>query len=275
MKVERQQDGVSEYWLERYRLNELPPAEAVRLRDRLRDDADLRRRLESLERSEQELRDAGLLDRLAARVRQRVDAQRAAPEPKATQPRLRWLAPAGVAVAVIVAAVTIPRLATVKPQDAADAGGTAGTAGEDTIKGLRPALAIYRQTSRGSETLADGDLARAGDVIRVGYRAAGHGYGVILSIDGRGVVTLHLPPDGARAAALESGASVLLDRAYELDDAPRWERFYFIAAAKPFDVTPIVDAARRAATRDGVPVATLPLPRDFEQSTFSLQKESR
>ena len=40
---------------------------------------------------------------------------------------------------------------------------------------------------------------------------------------------------------------MLLDQAYELDDAPRWERFYFVTGDTPFAVAPIVDAARRAA----------------------------
>jgi hypothetical protein len=129
----------------------------------------------------------------------------------------------------------------------------------------RPALALYRRTAAGSESLADGSVARAGDLVRVGYRSAGHAYGVIFSIDGRGHVTMHLPPAGGRAAPLGRETTVLLDTAYELDDAPLWERFYFVASDAPFGVAPVVDAVRRAAA----------LPKGLEQSTISLQKEDR
>jgi hypothetical protein len=110
----------------------------------------------------------------------------------------------------------------------------------------------------------------------VGYHAAGHAYGVIVSIDGRRLVTLHLPRDGERAVPLGREATVLLDHAYELDDAPRWERFYFVTGNEPFLVSAVVIAAERAAlvSRDDTP-ATLSLPAGLTQSVFSLQKESQ
>jgi hypothetical protein len=97
-----------------------------------------------------------------------------------------------------------------------------------------------------------------------------------VSIDGAGNVTMHLPPAGDRAAALKHETTVLLDQAYELDDAPRWERFYFVAGESPFDVAPVMQAARDAAAKiSGLPPAGLALPRGLEQSGFTLQKESR
>jgi hypothetical protein len=150
---------------------------------------------------------------------------------------------------------------------------TAGapTAAEgDRLKGLQPSLAVFRRTAAGSETLAEGARTRAGDVVRIGYRSAGRGYGVIVSVDGRGAVAQHLPARGTQAVALQTGM-VLLDEAYELDDAPRFERFYLVVAEAPFDVERVLQAARRAA---GV---TEPRPLElagaFEQATFSLEKE--
>ena len=117
----------------------------------------------------------------------------------------------------------------------------------DRIKGLRPSLAVYRRTANGSETLADRTVARPGDVLRVGYHAAGRPYGVIFSMDGRGTVTMHLPAAGDHAVPLAREATTLLDQAYELDDAPLWERFYFVTGDSAFAAAPVVDAARRAA----------------------------
>jgi hypothetical protein len=144
------------------------------------------------------------------------------------------------------------------------------------LKGLGPALTLFRKTTRGSETLADGDAARAGDLIRIGYRSLGRRYGVIVSLDGRGGLTRHLPERGATAAPLEAREVVLLGHAYQLDDAPAWERFFFVTADAPFAVATVEDAARRAAgghTPAGQAPAGLALPKPLEQSTFLLTKE--
>ena len=119
------------------------------------------------------------------------------------------------------------------------------------------------------------ELARAGEQIRVGYRGAGGSYGMILSVDGRGTVTLHLPRAAGRAVALRGGATVLLDSAYELDDAPLWERFYLVTAAEAFETTPVVEAARRSARDGGAVAPRLDLPAGLEQSAFVLEKGAR
>jgi hypothetical protein len=153
----------------------------------------------------------------------------------------------------------------------ADLGGDSG----DRIKGLRPTLTLYRRTANGGETLADGAIVRPGDVVRVAYHAARRVYGVILSIDGRGSVTVHLPSRGDRAVRLKSDPTVLLDTAYELDDAPRWERFYFVTGDAAFAVRPIIDAAHAAAAATTDTPPRLVLPGGLDQATFSLQKEPR
>lgn len=238
--------------LERYRLNELPPAEYNRLSDRLRRDEALRRRLESLDQSDMDIRRNYQPEFFIQRIQERLAARPA----RGLFPE--WALPA-VLVAATLILVVLPRM-----------GPSEGEG--DRIKGLLPGLAVYRKTDTGSETLADGAIAHSGDVIRLGYRAAGKPYGVILSIDGRGAVTLHLPPNGEQAASLHGEPTVLLDQAYELDDAPRWERFYFVTGETSFAVQPVMDAARRAASNPRLQPA-LELPRGLEQSIFLLQKE--
>jgi len=238
--------------LERYRLNDLPPAEYNRLSDRLRSDAALRLRLESLDQSDMEIRRAYQPEVFLQRIQ----------EPLAAPARRlfpAWALPALLVTATLILVVVLPRM-----------GPTEG--GGDRIKGQLPGLTVYRKTNTGSETLADGAIAHRGDVIRLGYRAAGRPYGVILSIDGRGAVTLHLPPNGEQAASLQNEPTVLLDQAYELDDAPRWEQFYFVTGETAFAVQPVIDAARRSASNPR-PQPGLELPRGLEQSIFLLQKE--
>jgi hypothetical protein len=239
--------------LERYRLNELPPAEHNRLSDRLRRDEALRLRLESLDQSDREIRRDYRPEVFIQRMQERLSARPVRGRFPA------WALPAVLVAATLVLVVFLPRM------------GPSETDG-DRVKGLLPGLAVFRKTDSGSETLADGAIAHSGDVIRLGYRAAGKPYGVILSIDGRGAVTRHLPPNGDQAASLHGEPTVLLDQAYELDDAPRWERFYFVTGETAFAVQPVMDAARRAASNPR-PQPALELPRGLEQSIFLLHKE--
>jgi hypothetical protein len=251
---------VPDITLERYRLNELPDSMKAHIDALLETDAALRQRLDALRQSDDQIHAAGRLASAAAGVQRTLAAD--APD---SQGRLwasvpPWVVPAAVATAVVLLLV-IPRMTTLSVDDG------------ERIKGLQPSLALFRRVGNGSETLADGAVAHPGDLIRVGYRAAGRAYGVILSIDGRKNVTVHLPRHGEAAAALERDPTVLLDHSYELDDAPRWERFYFITSDQPFAVAPIVTSAHQAAGRE-TPVA-LPLSAAFEQSIFSLLKEGK
>ena len=254
---------VPDVLLEQYRLGELPRDEAARLERLLHSDETLRQRLRALEESDEAIAGRYPSEWLAKRVRERLTAETRTPPAVFSRPA-RWALASALAGIAVVIALAVPRSV-----NESDAGG-------DRIKGLQPTLTVYRRTARGSETLADGAAARAGDLLRVGYVSAGRGYGVILSIDGRGIVTLHLPPDGTHAATLTHGGTILLDAAYELDDAPAWERFYFVTGDRPFEVAPVMDAARRAAVGDlRAPPPSLPIPGDLQQTTFSIQKEVR
>jgi hypothetical protein len=256
--------------LEQYRLNELPREQADHVDHLLRASEALRQRLEALDRSDADVARQYPPAWMAERVRERQARGARGQQRRGGQAR-RWGLPAAIGVAAVALVVVLPRLGT------APAGpGPVTTTDSDRIKGLRPSLSVYRRTDRGTETLADGAVARTGDLLRLGYTAAGHSYGVIVSIDGRGAVTRHLPPSGDRAAPLGRASTVLLDLAYELDDAPGWERFFFVTGEAPFDVAPIVEAAGRAAGHDlRAPPANLAIPRELSQSTFSLQKEVR
>jgi hypothetical protein len=271
MKSDNTRVALPDLLLERYRLNEVSPAERAEIERRLRDDETVRQRLHEIEHSDEAIRATDFAASLITRLQGRPAFDAAPGRPRAGATRgaatrvLRWALPLAVGVTAMVVVVIGSRTGSLRPD-----------ATEDRIKGLRPSLTMFRQTPRGSEALADGVTARPGDVVRLAYQAAGQSYGVIVSIDGRGGVTMHLPPTGGEAARLRAGDKVLLDQAYELDDAPRWEGFYLVTAQRPFAVQPVIDAAKReAALHRASPPATLELPRGLEQSVFVLQKEHR
>ncbi len=255
---------VSDLRLEQFRLGELSADEAARISRLVTTDAGVRARLDSLAQSDAEIRERYSDDWLARAIAERAGRKPAVVRPRTAGLAPRWVALGGACAVVIAAAIWLP--GRISPTD---------TAESVRIKGDVASLLVYRRTSSGSESIADGDALRRGDLIRVAYRAASPRFGVIVSIDGRKVVTRHLPTDGTRAPALLAGSVTLLDQAYELDDAPKWERFFLVTSETAFDVQVVLDAARRAAARsiDEAP-SSLPLPAQFEQSSFLLRKVS-
>lgn len=244
--------------LERFRLGELPleSIDAIHAQ-RLKDEA-LDRRLSDLEQSDAEIRGAYSQVDLATDVRARLAEQ-------GRRPQSRVYAKWAIAMAVVLAAVVVVPIALMR-------GVADRTTDDERVKGSPVMLMIYRSTVTGSEALNDNDSARPGDMIRVGYRAATPAYGLILSIDGRGVITQHLPATGARALPLNTGEAVLLDSSFELDDAPSAERFLLVSSPNAFDIAPIVSALKRAAL-DGSPAPKLAASMNFV--TFSLRKDPR
>ena len=120
------------------------------------------------------------------------------------------------------------------------------TADKDKGGGDGPQLTIFRKVPQGEERLSDGALARSGDLLQIIYRSGGLRYGAILSVDGRGAVTQHLPVAGGKAVSL--AAQDTLDYASELDDAPRRERFFFVAADIRFDLQEIIGQLNEGST---------------------------
>ena len=102
-------------------------------------------------------------------------------------------------------------------------------------------------------------------------------YGVLLSIDGAGRVTQHLPEPGASAAStLHAPSEIRLPSAYELDDAPGFERFLLITSTQPFPVAAALDAARSLAGQgQSARTAPLPLPPAFHQTSVLLGRPAK
>jgi hypothetical protein len=250
----------------------MSPSEIEELRLRLTLDEGLRARLQALDDSDREIRRRYPPGYLSERIQQRLGVNAAHPSPTVRRRNFSWRLPvSAAAAAVLVIAIGWqifgpPDLGPGRrPSDTAESG--------DRIKG--DSLVLFRKTAEGSEGLSDGAAARAGDQIRIGYRAAGRSYGMILSIDGRGVVTRHFPRQGRQAALLTARGLVLLDHAYELDDAPRWERFYLVSSRQVFDVAPVLEAARTVAASAGTkPPPTLALSAPLNQSSLVLIKEA-
>ena len=226
MNQQEEQRPISDYQLERYLLREGTEAELAALDRQLAADPALAERLAALERSNEEV-----LRRYPPEwMRDQIELKRKRAQGRRAQRtwsgyRL-WAVPA---VALILAVVAVP---TLFDQDPPEAPALRVKGGERT-----PRLMVFRKLASGAERLQDGALAQRGDWVQLAYRSGGLQYGAILSVDGRGAATWHLPATGTQAVPL--AAQDTLDVAYELDDAPLWERFYLVAADRPFGLAPI------------------------------------
>jgi hypothetical protein len=255
-------ETVPDWQLERYRLHELPSDEQQAVAGAAERSEAIRARLAALDRSDREILALHPPRPMAEVVRARAGRVASRPTPS-FRPLLVVAASAAallVALTQLVPSARGPATTPVPPD-------------ETRIKGLRSGLMLYRQVERNAEPLADGALVHARDVVQVLYVAAGSRYGVVVSIDGRGGVTVHLPAGGTRAAELTADRPTLLASAYELDDAPTFERFFFVTSAAPFDVALVTEAARRLGSRAAEGPVRFDLPPDFRQSTFLLRKD--
>ena len=248
-----------EWLVERLHQGDLPPTDSAAVRARLEAEGGLSR-LEALAGDDARFAEAHPPGPAVAKIRRRAaerDAARARP-----RRTFLVLVPLAAAAAVAIVALRLP--------------GPALRGGDENVrlKGSSPHLAIHRHGAGPEpEALARGARVRAGDVLQLSVVSAGRPYGVIASVDGRGVVTRHAPVRGDVAARLPADGAVPLDHSYRLDDAPAFERFFLVTGGSPFAVEPVLDAIRRLAAegraRSGAPA----LPPELAFSDFVLEKE--
>jgi len=249
--------AIGDWQLERYRLGELPAGEQDAIRTALGADGDLGERLARLDRSDADILAQHPPSVISASVRARAAGFDTRPRRAGTPRRLALALACGLVLAAAGVLLVPGRV-----PDASE--------GMTRVKGLAPRLFVYRKAPTGAEELAAGAAARENDVVQLAYQAAGRHFGAIVSIDGRGVVTRHLPAAGTLASPLKTGASFALPEAYRLDDAPGFERFYFVTADQPFAVDLVLTAASHAAGAEG----RLALPAGLDQYSFALRKET-
>ena len=143
------------------------------------------------------------------------------------------------------------------------------------MKGLQPTMHVYRESGSDAkpQELKAGETVRQGDVLQLSYVSGGAPYGVIFSVDSRGNLTLHFPETENTSPALKTSGEVPLPFAYRLDDAPRFEAFYFVTSQERFsvaDLTRRVKAELPNPPLSGAP--SLALSDKYRVASITLQK---
>lgn len=139
------------------------------------------------------------------------------------------------------------------------------------LKGNKPSLYIYRGNRNDQELLGNNSLVKEKDRLQISYDGAGAKYGVIFSIDGRGTVTLHFPDNVYSNTRLDIGGKIYLPFSYELDNAPFFERFFFVTSDQEIDAQSIMENAGKIAK--GNKSEMLNLSDAYSQQSIILFKE--
>lgn len=244
---------VPELLIEQLHLGELDAQAAAQVRAALGPDAERR------------LADLAAQD---AMIQAQYPAALVAPRIKARVPPRRRIWP--VALPAVLAATAGLWLAT-RPATRLDPQARAITS-EDTVraKGPRqPVLQVMRAEVAGAraEAVEPTDTLAAGDRVQLRFQPRGARHAVIVSVDGRGATTLHMPDSIDDSTSLPQGAQRLtVGHAYELDDAPAYERFFLITADAPLDPEALLTAAAQAGAGALIP------PADARVVAFTLRK---
>jgi hypothetical protein len=145
--------------------------------------------------------------------------------------------------------------------------------GSQSIDLSKTQLLVYRKNKSRVEILADGGQAERGDLLQIAYVTTRDPYGLILSLDGRGGVTLHFPADNGGSSLLELNKKTPLPHALELDDAPGFERFFLVTSRFPIDVEDVLKKAGDLARNpQRVRREKLDLAEDIEQYSVLILK---
>lgn len=204
----------------------------------------------------------------AAQALALIEARVASMRRRKRRTRLAWLGALGLAAAAATATVVV--VAAIEPP-----GPPPVVAVNDDVRAKGIArLNVYRQAGDHAEHLDEDALVHAGDAIQVRYNASGALYGVIASVDGAGTVTLHYPfdEDAPALATALAPKPTSLPNAYVLDNAPRFERFFFITSEDPIEVPQSLAALRALAARGDSDSARLELPAGQHQWSVRLRK---
>jgi hypothetical protein len=261
---------VSTLMLERYRLGEVSAMERKLVETELSSNGALRVRYEALESQDRELRQRYPWEQSSLKNTSVAADFRSAAEPHAsdsgrmsrfpTGKRLWALCAAAILLLAIFPSVYLlrGRLFGGRGPDGRALGeisGVIGT-GTDRLKGMEidAELSIYLKENPSlaadeGRKLPDSTLLREGNTVQLAYLTPPGDvyYGVIFSIDGRSVVTLHYPYRRQQSPILTAGRRTFLEEAYTLDDAPDFELFFMVVSQDPLNTEVVLKTAEELA----------------------------
>jgi hypothetical protein len=269
----------SDYYLERYILGELPGEDAQKIRQQASTNPKVLAALEDIESSNKSILlrypPAAVKEKLLGRLAEIPGAEKERGRLTRITPLQRLLfVSSAFAAALLLFVLVRPSLKRGGIPEELRGGEEYSQAKGTEVPDLsKTQLLVYRKNKERVEMLTDGSLSKTGDLLQLAYVAARAPYGVILSIDGRGKVSLHYPAEQGEATDLTQNKRVLLPNAIELDDAPLFERFFFFTSASPIDLAGVLEKAKTlAADPERAREGKLELPKGIDQNSITILK---
>ncbi len=251
---------ISDLKLEELALGELTGQEEAAIRTLLVDDVDASARLAEIESTTPELLEAFPPLRVRQEVERRVHIAEAREKMRSEPTLLERVTMSLRLVAVAVCVVGAMTFLLPESDEQPDF----------RLKGGIE-LVVHRVMGEAAERLDQDARVRAGDRLQVSLLGAAGHHVVVVSVDGRGEVTLHYPRHGASIEITEQAFS--LPTSYQLDDAPSFERFFLVSAQTQIDPSSVVEAAKRLVASGAVETGILEgLPVDGAASSLRLEK---
>jgi hypothetical protein len=263
--------NISDYILERYILDELPPERMKHICSLMRKDPTIERRIAKMQKSSAQILKRYPPESMVPRIINRAaDASLSDALHGAKRiPGKYYIFPSLAAIAILIIVAVVPFI-----KGGYDSDWNPFMKDVTRIKGPDTAIYIYRKNRSGAELLADNSFTREKDLLQVAYFSAENTYGVIVSIDGRGTVTLHYPAPPSKNTRIERNRKVLLPTAYELDSATGFERFIFVTSRHPIEIRLVHRAAEQLVKNPpAAKTGQLTLDASFRQTSLLLRKE--
>lgn len=265
---------VPDLLLEKLIAGELDAYRKSSVLERLEDETGGMERLESIRESNRELLETYPARQMAANILERAEAGniKKSQLPSFKIARFKSILALGIPAALAMALFFIVGPAT-QIQNVNNHLSQNSQLSGQTGDGIRlkgePMLRLYKKTDRDPSLLENRAIVSAGDQLQIKYVPHGALYGIIFSVDGNGVITLHFPSSNGGTTRLENHPA-MLDFAYTLDDAPKFERFYFVTSEKPVNVASVLKQAKKVTEKK----SELSLPADLNIKEFTLVKDN-
>jgi hypothetical protein len=255
--------------LERYLLDELPGPEKDHVASMLQTDPRLEQRLEQLRCNNDLMLQRFPLKRYGAPILRRVGAMHT-PVRNWFRSHRTVFKPALTGISSFIVLLIVGGIFLMRPKlpqtDILPKGGI--------MPSDRFQLHVLCLRDRYLEPLGDGARVRPGERLQLAYSTRDKRYGVLVSFDGRGQITLHFPERQDMPTLLTQGRQLPLPHSYELDQVADFERFILVTASKEIAVT---DVLRRLAVfvsdRERAATAPLPFAPPLQTQSILLRKE--